>query len=97
MTLEITKHRNIRNSGIDRGLIGYESKISEVTTKCYDSPPEKSMKNSLKQSGLALLGNVNMTILINILVFKSFKISVNEYIPSVDPKKSRENLHWIRC
>ena len=51
----------------------------------------------LKQSGLALLGNFNIKILISLLAFLSFKISVNENIPSVVLQNSRENLHWIRC
>ena len=41
--------------------------ISEVTTKCYNSLPENSMKNTinmlrflLKQSRLALLRNFNI-------------------------------------
>ena len=45
------------------------------------------LRFSLKQSDLALLGNFKMTILISLLAFYSFKISVNEYIPSVAPLK----------
>ena len=90
------KTQQIMNSGIDRIRMRSNNKMI-----CYDFLPEKSMKNtvnmlrfSLKQS---LLGNFNMTILISLLAFSSFKISVNEYITSVVPQNSRENLHWIRC
>ena len=51
------KTQQIKNSGIDRIRI----QKYQVTTKCFDSLPEKSMKNtvnmlrfSLKQSGLGL-------------------------------------------
>ena len=66
------KTQQIKSSGIVRIRI----QKYQVTTKCYDSLLEKSMKNivnmlrfSLKQSGLALLGTFNMTILISQLAF----------------------------
>ena len=55
------------------------------------------LRFSLKQTGLALLGNYTTTMLISLLALYSFKISVHEYVLSLTPQNSRENLHRIRC